>query len=1712
MTRSISLRGIAILLLILIFKDANNQDLQQWRVNIIDSIVAPDGRIAYAIRVPGIPPEQYRAPVAVYDRASKTIPLVPAFTWSFGCSATSAAMIAGHYDNVGYPNMYVGSTNNGVMPMDNTAWPDVIINGETRHNCPLSATANGLDGRTSDGHVDDYWISYGSPGPDPWTVAGGGTGVQHTYGYCTGDYMKTNQWINSGEGYNTDGSTTFWSWNNGAQMTASDLEGLGVQNDDGMYGLKLFYQSRGYSISECFTQPIVEEGLTYGFTYAQFKAQIDAGHPVLIHVTNHTMVGYGYNDGGGTNLVYIHDTWDHNDHSMVWGGSYGGLDHYGVSVVNLNASTINVWNGSLSNLYGTSLNWSLGHVPDATEIVVIPNLNTPVIIDYSDKVAGYLYLYPGASLRIMDNRLSVTNDFYVGGTIEFNDDDAVLHIGDDIFWQDGSSVVVNSLGTSSPLIYVYGDWDFREGANVQFPRGMVDFRGTSTSWIRAYSAGSYFRNIKNNKTGGAYIALSGSSTTDMTVGGNIYMYSGSKLIGYSDYKLVVNGFLNNMDGNITMESGTLAFNGNPGSTGLKMNTGDYVNNLEINTGMASLQLDDTYSNTLWVKGNMNIQSGYLYAYAMNIRVDGNWTNAAGTSAFVQGTSTVTFHGTGNQYIYGSEIFYNLEANTGGMIRIINSAYNVSCTSYDWTAGGIYVSSGSFTADDLADNGIFGSYTLYSPGTINLYQDAGQYIDLNATLHLYSGHMNVYGGSGTSFWAYANDITVDINVGTLDFKDNGIYLYPSHNLFEDISGGRVRTSGSFTGTARNDFTPSGGVFEFYGTSDRTINIGDNRLFSVEVNKGASTDNEGSLTRQIKPPQGGTARKEIVEPVGRSNTLTLADSLELLGDLVINSGVLDVSATNYPIYLAGNWTNNVGPAGFNERYGRVVFDGTGPSDILSDETFFDLVEDKTYASFDGVENGSGDNAGTSITILGDLYVQDGTFELNSPSNLEIAGDMIISSGAVVNANDANAPMNISVGSIWMDYNSSGGFLCGNSSQVTFNSVSPGSVQSVRETSYFNDIVINSLGAYIRPNSISYPIKCSDLKIVDGILYVAGYKVIVSDTLYNGDYIRMNSSLDTLEAAYLDWQPGSYDNITAGKIFVSGDWIYEDGTNATITSGNTVYFTGTSTGFIKSYDPDARFYNVVIDKPGSSVWIHTSTTQPVHINSNLNVMANSLFHVQYGDLLVDGIADIANTGSMYEYSGGSITLASDFTLNGFVKLSGGGDFLGHGTFSQASTGRIDMSGGTFILDKAYYSPRGFFALAGTLNMSGGTMEFTNNHLNLQSTFVENITGGTIRVGGTMLAFDGVFTPEGGTVELISSGIGGPYFDLHTGNWFNNLTINGSDTYLVYDSQNLYIKGNLLISQGGMNASNDIIYLAGDWTNNVGPTAFSEGTGTVYLNGTSGIDTQVINGETFYNLVNLNTARAVEIAGNTIVQNILEVGGGGSACSIFVTCNTLDIQNSLNLQNGTLALSSSAPLVTAANFTQGGTLQLTNGTFIADDLASSGLRGTYILYNGQIDLHQDVIQNINLDADITISNGVFNIYGGFNYSIWPYPGTIHSLTMSDGLLDFKDNGIFVNNSNFTENISGGRICTSRYFQCNTTNFTPAGGTIEMCGASSVFTQMGSGSYFNNLLINKEPGYTVSAYTDMDIHGELRVSGGNFNTNNHIINVGAGSDKESVR
>ena len=294
------------------------------------------------INSPPVPPVDVSDTIVLREnipRGEVILGEVPTSEWTYGCTATSAAMLFGYYDRTGFENMYTGPTNGGVCPLTDLGQgvptnPRYPISG----SCHIVATEKGLDGVTEKAHVDDYWISNGSSGPDPWE----GNWNEHTWALCTADFIGTNQWKWDFSSYpsvdgtidcNTDGSTLFWYYTDGSKMYDwTPGPQYGTPDTSCSHGVRLFAESRGYMVEMNYNQ-LTDNQHSNGFSLAEFQMEIDNNRPVLIHVEGHTMVGVGYQTS--SDVIYIHDTWDNNVHSMTWGGSYSGMDLKAVTVLHL---------------------------------------------------------------------------------------------------------------------------------------------------------------------------------------------------------------------------------------------------------------------------------------------------------------------------------------------------------------------------------------------------------------------------------------------------------------------------------------------------------------------------------------------------------------------------------------------------------------------------------------------------------------------------------------------------------------------------------------------------------------------------------------------------------------------------------------------------------------------------------------------------------------------------------------------------------------------------------------------------------------------------------------------------------------------------------------------------------------------------------------------------------------------------------------------------------------------------------------------------------------------------------------------------------------------------------------------------------------------------------------------------------------------------------
>lgn len=326
-----------------------------------------------------------------FTAASVLLSDVPIFTFVFGSAAVSAAMIAGYYDRTGFSNMYTGPTNGGVAPLTDTIWGTWVDGaGVSYPNNPLAASRNGVDGRTTHGTIDDYWVDYASDAPDPYLTNGW---TEHTWGDAIGDYMGTSQSAWS----NPDGFTTFHAMpGSPLPMTCDEFE-VEHPGGDGTLGIRHFYEARGYAVGSCYFQH-TDNRYAGGFSLQQFQTEIDAGYPVMIHLGDHTMVGVGYEPG--TSTIYIHDAWLSVVNTMEWGSKYLNLEMSGVSIVHPVRTPVIDAAPQTDEVWGT-------YVLPSTEVILTIGLYTTSSMadaggDVYFDLGGEFDIVPGTEITIND--------------------------------------------------------------------------------------------------------------------------------------------------------------------------------------------------------------------------------------------------------------------------------------------------------------------------------------------------------------------------------------------------------------------------------------------------------------------------------------------------------------------------------------------------------------------------------------------------------------------------------------------------------------------------------------------------------------------------------------------------------------------------------------------------------------------------------------------------------------------------------------------------------------------------------------------------------------------------------------------------------------------------------------------------------------------------------------------------------------------------------------------------------------------------------------------------------------------------------------------------------------------------------------------------------------------------------------------------------------
>ncbi len=873
---------------------------------------------------------------------------------------------------------------------------------------------------------------------------------------------------------------------------------------------------------------------------------------------------------------------------------YGEVEDY---AINVSPKVPNVWTGAASFYWNNSNNWSLGHVPTADEDATITSAGyQPATIDFDNAVCLGLKIESGELLN-KSWVLDVNNSLNIYGKLSMDDAGGEVNVYGNVTWFSGSTAGI----VAEAAFRVYGDWIFNDGANVPLHHGTVEFRGSNDKQIKNFSPACSFNNVLSYNSDNAEVAI-GVSTQNLLINGSLDIYSGSVFTCYDPHLLLVKGDIS-CAGKLKCYDGTIVIDGI--TQNVIINDDVFFNNLEIfTTGAAAI--NNSVTNTIVIKGNLEIVSGVFNPMNNTIEVAGNWTNNIGPSAFMEGTGKVIFNGGSHQYC-STEIFNNLEVNKpAGAFRVEGGT--VTCNSYDWTAGAVDVLYGTFTANTLADNAIAGSWYLNTGGTINLYNMAG-WVDLKGYLNIYGGNFNVYGGSGSdSYWPFSANGGITMSGGTLDFKNVGVLLYNTPFTFaENITNGTIRTSRGFR-VERSDFTPDGGTIEFYGPTDGTFHtINGGYVKNVNIHKSSSDILETGANPVVRDREQSTLTAAVL-----SNTISIDNSTDINGYITIQSGVL--SAGNNAISVEGDWNNLVGTEGFTEGTSTVIFNGAAAADILSPEVFCNMNLNKSYASLGALE------LMNPVICTNDLHIIDGSLEMNSPSSLDVLGNLTIDLNAGLNANDSYGP-EIYIGGNWTnantDYSPEYGFDPGNYSTVMFQ----GSVDQYLSTSapqeFFNNLTIRKFEGSFKPNA---NIQCLGNCLID-----AG-----------------------------TWE----DNVTGLTHTMWNNFtVAGTGTLANFFTMNTIEFKGMDNAAL-TYSGDGGYFHHLIINKSTGISVTQVGNTSCQFDGNLTI-ENGIFNMNGNYFFVDGNLSVNDAGTLSMPAASLLKLTDAKNLNvnsgGRIEITG-------------------------------------------------------------------------------------------------------------------------------------------------------------------------------------------------------------------------------------------------------------------------------------------------------------------------------------------------------------------------------------------------------------------------------------------------------------------------
>ena len=990
------------------------------------------------------------------------------------------------------------------------------------------------------------------------------------------------------------------------------------------------------------------------------------------------------------------------------------------------------------------------------------------------------------------------------------------------FFSDGSSIKVTVTGSPGNLVWkgdgTTNNWDVN----------------TSTNWLLSGSPSTYLAgdNASFTDAGSNNVPVqltttltptivTVNSTKNYTFGGAGYLSGGSSLYKSGSGNLTILTANNNSGASSLNGSGVINV-GNGGTTGA-LGTGVMTNNSKV---------------------NFFISTSTTYA--------GNMSGTGSVTAFMPGSSTLTFTGT-NTFTGGLTV-------SNGLVQFTNSPGGRITGPITNYAAVYYSRSDAFTNQSLITSA--GNTREYGNGDIFIRGVGGMTADGTAAISA-GGNLNVgYSLLGSLIVNSGANITV---ANTMNLGDSsGIAGFVTQN------GGNLNVNGYGTvkilsiglwGSEVSTYTMNGGTLS---ATNATIDVGSDGIGVMTMSGGTVNANGLSIDNN-----GATAAIG-----GTNSTFTMTGGQLNLG---VN-GISGNSATNalVPTVFLGNATiAATAPAGwstvFNLRLtnGNPTIDTTNATVTLSGilsgsggltkagSGYLNLNATNTFTNFTTVAAGTLQGSGITVSPI---TVQAGA---NLSAGTTLAAGTLTASNVTLNAG-ANLVFDLSSTATTSDLLYARGTLALNSTPVSFNFLGG--------TPYTNGAytIISNLpartGSLVYTNPTRYAVNLDQSQ--------AG-RVQVTFSGTNGNlYWRGTTSSNWNVAADTNWLNGG---LVADKYYQSDAVVFDNGglavTNINLASAMTPasVLVNSSGNYLFSGSPISGVTSLTKSGPGKLTLLNSNTFTG-------------------GTTVSGGTLQIGNGGST-GYLNGTINDNGSVVFNLASPVNFNGTLNGLGTLTQAGSGTLTITatqnhyGGTTI-NSGSTVQLGLGPLADAGSLGNGVV--TNN-------------GTVIFNRANSIAVAAAYT-GGGTLNFLGTGYGGTTaYSLNATNTFTgpvNLTYariqSGYGAYSFGNPSGISVTAGsqvYAVATPYSSVYNIPLNLAGTgWADGLGALRIESG-GTWAGNITLGAAARI----------GVNNASTNFVTGNISGNYELETYGGNAAAQLILAPASTNTYNALRVSIGT-------------------------------------------------------------------------------------------------------------------------------------------------------------------------------------------------------------------